>query len=104
MKLNQNGDYKAEEVVAKARTLDGEIFEIAMIQKWPVRIGRPYRERLLAKELLLTGQRVIDTFFPIAKGGTAMLPGGFGTGKTMLQHQLAKWDDIIGCTHVRACR
>ena len=102
LKLNQNGDYKAEEVVAKARTLDGEIFEIAMIQKWPVRIGRPYRERLLAKELLLTGQRVIDTFFPIAKGGTAMLPGGFGTGKTMLQHQLAKWanSDIIvyiGC-------
>ncbi len=96
------GDYKAEEVVAKVQTLDGEIFEITMIQKWPVRMGRPYRERLLAKELLLTGQRVIDTFFPIAKGGTAMLPGGFGTGKTMLQHQLAKWanSDIIvyiGC-------
>ncbi len=102
LKLNQNGDYKAEEVVAKAQTLDGEIFEITMVQKWPVRMGRPYRERLLAKELLLTGQRVIDTFFPIAKGGTAMLPGGFGTGKTMLQHQLAKWanSDIIvyiGC-------
>lgn len=73
-----------------------------MAQRWPVRKPRPYKERLVAKELLVTGQRVIDTFFPIAKGGTAMLPGGFGTGKTMLQHQLAKWSDsdiivYIGC-------
>ena len=102
IEIKSEGDYKAEEVVAKAQTQDSEIFEITMVQKWPVRIGRPYLERLIAKELLLTGQRVIDTFFPIAKGGTAMLPGGFGTGKTMLQHQLAKWanSDIIvyiGC-------
>ena len=102
IEIKPEGDYKAEEVVAKAQTQDSEIFEITMVQKWPVRIGRPYLERLIAKELLLTGQRVIDTFYPIAKGGTAMLPGGFGTGKTMLQHQLAKWanSDIIvyiGC-------
>lgn len=102
IEINQEGDYTADEVMAKAQNQDGDIFEIKMIQKWPVRKGRPYKERLIAKELLVTGQRVVDTFFPIAKGGTAMLPGGFGTGKTMLQHQLAKWSDsdiivYIGC-------
>lgn len=100
--INPEGDYTANEVMAKVQNQDGEIFEIKMIQKWAVRKGRPYKERLIAKELLVTGQRVVDTFFPIAKGGTAMLPGGFGTGKTMLQHQLAKWSDsdiivYIGC-------
>lgn len=102
IEIQPEGDYTAEEMMAKAKDINGEIFEITMLQKWPVRKGRTYRERLVAKELLLTGQRVVDTFFPIAKGGTAMLPGGFGTGKTMLQHQLAKWSDsdiivYIGC-------
>lgn len=102
IEIKQEGDYKPTEVMAKVEDLDGNIYEITMIQKWPVRKGRPYEQRLVAKELLLTGQRVVDTFFPIAKGGTAMLPGGFGTGKTMLQHQFAKWADCdiivyIGC-------
>lgn len=102
IEIKQEGDYTAKETMAKIKTSEDEILEITMIQKWPVRKPRPYQERLIAKELLVTGQRVVDTFFPIAKGGTAMLPGGFGTGKTMLQHQLAKWSDsdiivYIGC-------
>ncbi len=102
IEIKEEGDYQAKDVLAKVKTSEDEILEIKMIQKWPVRKPRPYKERLLAKELLVTGQRVVDTFFPIAKGGTAMLPGGFGTGKTMLQHQLAKWSDsdiivYIGC-------
>lgn len=102
IEIKDEGDYTANEIMAKVQNCDGEIFEIKMIQKWPSRKGRPYKERLVAKELLVTGQRVVDSFFPIAKGGTAMLPGGFGTGKTMLQHQLAKWADsdiivYIGC-------
>lgn len=102
IEIQAEGDYTADQVIAKVKNTEGEIFEITMIQKWPVRKPRPYKERLIAKELLVTGQRVVDTFFPIAKGGTAMLPGGFGTGKTMLQHQLAKWSDsdiivYIGC-------
>jgi len=73
-----------------------------MKQKWPVRIGRPFKEKLDPEEPLLTGQRIYDTFFPIAKGGTAAIPGGFGTGKTVSQHQLAKWADsqvvvYVGC-------
>ncbi len=76
--------------------------ELGMYQKWPVRVPRPAKERLLPTVPLITGQRVIDTFFPLSKGGTAAIPGGFGTGKTMLQHQLAKWADAdvivyIGC-------
>lgn len=102
IEIKTEGDYLADDVMARVKTAENEIFELKMIQKWPVRKGRPYKERLVAKELLVTGQRVVDTFFPIAKGGTAMLPGGFGTGKTMLQHQLAKWADsdiivYIGC-------
>ena len=103
LEIVPEGDYKARQVVAKVQEKESKtIYEISMIQKWPVRKGRPYQERLMAKDLLLTGQRVVDSFFPIAKGGTAMLPGGFGTGKTMLQHQLAKWSDsdiiiYIGC-------
>lgn len=102
IEIKQEGDYTAAEVMAKVKTSEDEILEITMLQKWPVRKPRPYKERLIAKQLLITGQRVVDTFFPIAKGGTAMLPGGFGTGKTMLQHQLAKWADsdiivYIGC-------
>ena len=73
-----------------------------MLQQWPVRVPRPIRERLRITEPLITGQRIIDTFFPIGKGGAAAIPGGFGTGKTITQHQLAKWSDaevivFIGC-------
>jgi V/A-type H+-transporting ATPase subunit A len=99
--IAKEGDYRANEVIAKIKSKDRE-YEITMVQKWPVRNSRPYKERLTANVPLITGQRVIDTMFPIAKGGTAMIPGGFGTGKTMLQHQIAKWSDsdiivYIGC-------
>ena len=99
--IAEEGEYKAGDVIAKVKTDDKE-YEITMIQKWPVRIQRPYKERLTANIPLITGQRIIDTMFPMAKGGTAMIPGGFGTGKTMLQHQIAKWSDAdiivyIGC-------
>lgn len=99
--IAQEGMHKAKDTVAKIKSKDKE-YEISMIQKWPVRKQRPYEERLTANIPLITGQRVIDTMFPIAKGGTAMIPGGFGTGKTMLQHQIAKWSDAdiivyIGC-------
>ncbi len=99
--IAEEGDYKATDVIAKIKTSLKE-YEVTMIQKWPVRIQRPYKERLTANIPLITGQRVIDTMFPMAKGGTAMIPGGFGTGKTMLQHQIAKWSDAdiivyIGC-------
>ncbi len=96
------GDYSITDVIARVKTDDGNIIEITMVQKWAVRKQRPYTERLQANIPLLTGQRVIDSIFPISKGGTATIPGGFGTGKTMLQHQLAKWCDAdiivyIGC-------
>lgn len=99
--IAQEGDYKAVDIIAKIKT-DLKEYEVTMVQKWPVRRQRPYKERLTANVPLITGQRVIDTMFPIAKGGTAMIPGGFGTGKTMLQHQIAKWSDsdiivYIGC-------
>lgn len=99
--IADEGDYKVNDIVAKVKSKDKE-YEITMVQKWPVRMQRPYEERLTANIPLITGQRVIDTMFPIAKGGTAMIPGGFGTGKTMLQHQIAKWSDAdiivyIGC-------
>lgn len=96
----EEGDYKVDDVIA---VVDGkERVEIRMMQRWPVRKGRPYKERLDPIKPLITGQRVIDTFFPIAKGGTAAIPGGFGTGKTVMLHQLAKWSDAdiivyIGC-------
>ena len=81
---------------------DGKKYELKMYQEWPVRQPRPIVQRMPIEELLVTGQRVIDTFFPLAKGGTAAIPGGFGTGKTVTQHQLAKWSDAdlivyIGC-------
>ncbi|MFU0825214.1 V-type ATP synthase subunit A [Clostridium sp.] len=95
------GDYTIEETVAEVETLNG-IKRITMMQKWPVRKGRPYAEKLNPVEPLVTGQRVIDTFFPVAKGGAACVPGPFGSGKTVVQHQLAKWGDAeivvyIGC-------
>ncbi len=100
-KIAKEGDYTVEEVIA---VLDdsGEEIEITMMQKWPVRQRRPFKKQLPPDEPLTTGQRVIDTFFTLAKGGTACVPGPFGSGKTVIQHQLAKWAsaDIvvyIGC-------
>ena len=95
------GEYTLRDTVAVVRTASGER-NVAMMQKWPVRVPRPARERLRISEPLVTGQRIIDTLFPIGKGGTAAIPGGFGTGKTCTQHQLAKWSDAdiivyIGC-------
>jgi len=91
-----------EEPSQKVRTENNELVDICMMQKWPVRIGRPYREKLPPNAPLVTGQRVIDTLFPLAKGGVAAVPGPFGSGKTVVQHQLAKWADAdivvyIGC-------
>lgn len=101
-KIVTEAEYFPNEVLAEVKDEEGKIYEITMIQKWPAKEPRPYKNRLTIKEPLITGQRVVDTMFPIAKGGTAMLPGGFGTGKTMLQHQLAKWSNsdiivYIGC-------
>ena len=99
--IASDGNYNIQEVICRVRGESGE-YEIKMFHNWPVRTPRPYKERINVSEPLVTGQRVIDTMFPIAKGGTAMIPGGFGTGKTMLQHQIAKWSDAdiivyIGC-------
>ena len=95
------GEYTIRDTVATIDTADGPK-DLAMLQQWPVRQPRPIRERLRITQPLITGQRIIDTFFPIGKGGTAAIPGGFGTGKTITQHQLAKWSDAdiivyIGC-------
>lgn len=95
------GDYTVEEPVAKIKTSEG-IKDITMMQRWPVREPRPYKQKLTPKVPLFTGQRVIDTLFPIGKGGTACVPGPFGSGKTVIQHQLAKWADAeiivyVGC-------
>lgn len=100
-KLKQ-GDFTVEEIIAEITSADGIRHEIKLMQKWPVRMGRPVKQRLTPNKLLQTGQRVIDTFFPIAKGGTACVPGPFGSGKTVVQHQLAKWVDAdvvvyVGC-------
>ena len=95
------GEFTVEEVVAVIETENGEE-ELTMMQKWPVRRGRPYLKKLPPEMPLVTGQRVVDTFFPIAKGGVAAVPGPFGSGKTVIQHQLAKWAEAdivvyIGC-------
>lgn len=97
-----SGNFTVEEVVCKVEDGEGEIHQLTMMQKWPVRRGRPYKEKLVPEMPLITGQRVIDTLFPIAKGGVAAVPGPFGSGKTVVQHQLAKWADAdivvyIGC-------
>ena len=97
----KSGEFTVEEVVAVLETKDGDK-ELTMMQKWPVRTGRPYVKKLPLDAPLVTGQRVVDTFFPIAKGGVAAVPGPFGSGKTVIQHQLAKWAEAdivvyIGC-------
>lgn len=96
------GSFKVTETIAKIKDNSGKIHDIQMLQKWPVRKMRPYQEKMPPKEPLVTGQRVIDTFFTIAKGGTACIPGPFGSGKTVVQHQLSKWCNaeiivFIGC-------
>ena len=98
----ETGSFTVEDTVCRVRTYEGEIKDLTLMQKWPVRRGRPYKEKLVPEMPLMTGQRVIDTMFPIAKGGVAAVPGPFGSGKTVVQHQLAKWADAdivvyIGC-------
>ena len=98
----QSGSFNVTETVATLKTEDGREVPLAMLQKWPVRVGRPYTKKYPPKRPLCSGQRIIDTMFPIAKGGTAAVPGPFGSGKTVVQHQLAKWSDVdivvyIGC-------
>ncbi len=95
------GEFTVEEVIAVIETAQGDK-EVTLMQKWPVRRGRPYKQKLNPEKPLVTGQRVVDTFFPIAKGGVAAVPGPFGSGKTVIQHQLAKWAEAdivvyIGC-------
>ena len=102
LKSIKEGEYTVDEPVAVVTTPQGTDVEITLMQKWPVRVGRPYKRKLSPEMPLVTGQRVIDTLFPIAKGGVAAVPGPFGSGKTVVQHQLAKWSEAdivvyIGC-------
>ena len=102
VEVKENAQYKINDVVMKIEDEHGQIHECTLCQKWPIKQARPTLERLPISIPLVTGQRVIDTLFPIAKGGTAAIPGGFGTGKTMTQHQIAKWCDAdiiiyVGC-------
>jgi V/A-type H+-transporting ATPase subunit A len=101
-KVAADGKYTISDTIVTITEADGKIRELSLTQKWPIRIPRPVNKRFASDRPLITGQRIIDTLFPIAKGGTAAIPGGFGTGKTMTQHQLAKWSDAdiivyIGC-------
>ncbi|MBU5484024.1 V-type ATP synthase subunit A [Clostridium sp. MSJ-11] len=101
IKVKESGSYNIEEKIVTLK--DGEVtHELSLYQRWPVRTPRPIKKRKILSKPLVTGQRILDMFFPIAKGGTVAIPGGFGTGKTMTQHQLAKWSDAdiivyIGC-------
>ena len=102
IKSVESGDYTVEQTVAVLEDYKGETHELNLIQRWPVRIPRPYAAKHTPNRPMNSGQRVIDTMFPIAKGGTAAVPGPFGSGKTVVQHQLAKWSDVdivvyIGC-------
>jgi len=102
IKVEEDGKYNINHNLVEVEDELGNIHELKMYQEWPVRVARPVDRRLPIEKILITGQRVLDIFFPIAKGGTAAIPGGFGTGKTMLQHQLAKWSDAdiiiyVGC-------
>lgn len=98
----QSGEYGVSDVIAKLKTAEGQTLDLTMYQSWPVRRGRPYKNKIAPERPMVTGQRVVDTFFPISKGGTAAVPGPFGSGKTVIQHQLAKWGEAdvvvyIGC-------
>ena len=98
----ESGEHVVEDVVAVVRDAKGAEHKLTMIQRWPVRIARPYQKKYVPNRPMNSGQRIIDTMFPIAKGGTAAVPGPFGSGKTVVQHQLAKWSDVdivvyIGC-------
>ena len=100
--VKKDGLYRVNDVIAVLEDENGGKHELTLCQKWPIRVPRPVKKRLPASRPLVTGQRVIDTLFPVAKGGAAAIPGGFGTGKTMTQHQLAKWCDAdiiiyVGC-------
>ena len=97
----KSGEAKIADIVARVETENGQV-EVTMLQRWPIRKGRPYKDKMGPHIPMITGQRIIDTFFPVAKGGTACIPGPFGSGKTVTQHQLAKWADAeivvyIGC-------
>ncbi len=101
-KASESGQYKINDTILELTDAKGEVHPLTLCQRWPIRTPRPVSERLQSKVPLITGQRIIDTLFPISKGGTAAIPGGFGTGKTMTQHQLAKWCDAdiivyVGC-------
>jgi len=98
----ESGSFTVEDTIGEVHTSDGRTIELKMMQKWPVRKNRPYAKKLPPEMLLVTGQRVIDAFFPLGKGGTGCVPGPFGSGKTVIQHQLAKWADAeiivyVGC-------
>ena len=98
----QSGAFTVTQTVAVLEREDGAQVELSMMQKWPVRVGRPYKRKHPPVVPLQSGQRIVDTFFPVAKGGTAAIPGPFGSGKTVMQHALAKWSDVdlvvyIGC-------
>ena len=102
LSVAEDGDYTIEEPLVTIQKKDGSEAVLSMTQKWPIRVPRPSAKRYPATRPLITGQRILDTMFPLAKGGTAAIPGGFGTGKTMSQHQIAKWSDAdviiyIGC-------
>lgn len=101
VKQIKSGNFNVAEVICVIETTSGDKY-ISMMQKWPVRVGRPYAKKMRPEEPMVTGQRVIDTFFPVSKGGTASVPGPFGAGKTVVQHQIAKWGDsdivvYVGC-------
>ncbi len=98
----REGDFTVTDRIGRLRLADGSLEELTLMQKWPVRVARPYVEKLPPVEPMVTGQRNVDSLFPIARGGTACIPGPFGSGKTVVQHQLAKWSDVdlvvyIGC-------
>lgn len=102
MEAAENGKYSINQCILKVKDEKDKLHELTLVQKWPIKTARPVAERLPISVPLITGQRIFDTLFPIAKGGTAAIPGGFGTGKTMTQHQLAKWCDAdiivyVGC-------
>lgn len=102
VKTAPDGEYTINDTIVTIKKDDGSTMNLSLTQKWPIRQPRPITKRFGATQPLVTGQRIMDTLFPLAKGGTAAIPGGFGTGKTMNQHQIAKWADAdiiiyIGC-------